>query len=92
MMGKPTSLSQLLSKHGFRVEHISLNPRLTPLTGSLYDWLQLFARNSFLNDFEDELAESIMREAEEMCKVDMCDAQGKWSVMYTRLRFAAVME
>jgi hypothetical protein len=45
-----------------------------------------------LDDFEDGLAESIMREVEEMCTVDMCDAQGKWSVMYTRLRFAAVME
>lgn len=83
--------AQLLESNGFRVEHVSLTPRLTPLTGPLADWLRLFCRNSFLAGVPDADAEEIIAEVQELCRVDCCDSSGNWAMMYTRLRFAAVM-
>jgi hypothetical protein len=67
-----------------------LHARLTPLNGSVYDWMQLFCRNSFLESMPDQEAEEIMREVEDVLRIDCCDAEGKWAMMYTRLRFVAV--
>jgi trans-aconitate methyltransferase len=72
------------------VDHASLNARLTPLNGSVYDWLHLFGRNTFLKDLPDEEAKEVMREVDDVLRVDCCDADGKWAMMYTRLRFVAV--
>jgi hypothetical protein len=71
---------------------MSLNPRITPLATGLYDWLDLFVRNSFLHQFSDEEASEIMKEVEDRCRRDCQDASGKWAMMYTRLRFFAVLE
>ncbi|KAG9036756.1 hypothetical protein FRB95_008087 [Tulasnella sp. JGI-2019a] len=38
----------LLEKGGFQVAHISLNPRITPLPGSVVDWMRTFCRESGL--------------------------------------------
>ncbi|CCM06916.1 uncharacterized protein FIBRA_09228 [Fibroporia radiculosa] len=81
----------LLEAAGFEVQHISLNPRVTPLPGPLTDWLRLFARPYFMEGLSDEEAEAVMAEVQEMCRVDCCDSQGKWCIMYTRLRVAAVL-
>jgi hypothetical protein len=58
----------------------------------MYDWIKLFCQGSFLRNFSEEEAEIIMREVEDMCRIDCCDEQGKWAIMYTRLRFKAIME
>lgn len=84
--------SQLLQKTGFRVDTISLVPRLTPLgDGGLRGWLQLFARGTFLKTVSDMDTEEIMDEVEQMCEVDCKDREGNWSLMYVRLRFAATL-
>lgn len=83
---------QLLITAGFEPTHISLTPRITPLETGLYDWLNLFARVSFLRDFSDEEAIQIMREVEDRMRVDCRDASGRWAMMYTRLRFAAILK
>ncbi|KAH9480552.1 putative methyltransferase C70.08c [Psilocybe cubensis] len=83
---------KLLVTAGFEPTHISLTPRITPLPTGLYDWLDLFARNSFLRDFTDEEAREIMRDVEDRCRGDCRDASGKWAMMYTRLRFTAVLK
>ena len=81
----------LLEATSFKVEHISLTPRLTPLPGRLYDWLQLFARKTFLQDItDDDEARSVLEEVENMCAVDCRDEVGNWSVMYVRLRVVAI--
>jgi hypothetical protein len=82
---------QLLEAGGFQVKHISLHPRLTPLTGPLVDWLRLFCRNSWLHSLPDAEAESIMNEVQDMCRIDNCDTKGQWIMMYVRLRFVAVL-
>jgi len=88
----PYSCRQLLENAGFRVDTISLVPRITMLKeGGLRDWLQLFARDTFLKTFDDEGAADIMDEAVRMCGVDCQDKDGNWSMMYVRLRFSATL-
>lgn len=83
---------KLLENAGFRVDTISLVPRITMLKeGGLRDWLQLFARDTFLKTFDDEGAAAIMDEAVRMCGVDCQDKDGNWSMMYARLRFSATL-
>ncbi|KAF8552760.1 S-adenosyl-L-methionine-dependent methyltransferase [Imleria badia] len=84
---------QMLLQHaGFRVDTMSLVPRLTPLgDGGLRAWLQLFARKTFLKTVNDVDAEAILDEVEQMCRVDCKDQAGNWSLMYVRLRFAATL-
>ncbi|KIJ14927.1 hypothetical protein PAXINDRAFT_99731 [Paxillus involutus ATCC 200175] len=82
----------LLKTAGFRVDTISLIPRLTPLKdGGLRGWLQLFARGTFLKAFNDVDAEAIIDEVVQMCEIDCKDRSGNWSLMYVRLRFAATL-
>ncbi|KIJ60283.1 hypothetical protein HYDPIDRAFT_161155 [Hydnomerulius pinastri MD-312] len=82
----------LLQTAGFRVDTISLVPRLTSLKdGGLRGWLQLFARGTFLKSFNDVDAEAIMDEVVQMCEIDCKDQAGNWSMMYVRLRFAATL-
>ncbi|KAG1743242.1 S-adenosyl-L-methionine-dependent methyltransferase [Suillus paluster] len=83
----------LLQSAGFRVNAISLVPRLTPLrNGGLHGWLQLFARRTFLKEFSDEEAAAIIDEVIDMCEVDMKDKEGNWAIMYVRLRFLATLD
>ncbi|TDL23206.1 S-adenosyl-L-methionine-dependent methyltransferase [Rickenella mellea] len=82
----------LLESTGFRVAHISLHPRFTPLNGSIVDWLKVFCRKSMLNAYDDAEAEGIMKEIENMCAIDCRDESGNWAMMYTRLRFVALLD
>jgi hypothetical protein len=65
---------------------------MTPLNSGIFEWLDLFARASFLRELGDEGAMEIMREVEEKCRVDCQDSNGNWWMMYTRLRVAAVVK
>ncbi|KAJ3764641.1 S-adenosyl-L-methionine-dependent methyltransferase [Lentinula raphanica] len=89
----PEEYSKLLQAEGFTVSHISLmiTPRLTPLEAGLYGWLSTFVRGSWLKDLSDGEAEAVMREVEEMCRVDCQDGNGNWAVVYVRLRVVAVL-
>lgn len=81
--------SSLLTAHGFTVSSCILVPRPTTLPTDLIGWLRTFARNSFLSTLSDEEAERIMQETSKRCEIDCRDEQGRDSVMYVRLRFAA---
>lgn len=70
---------------------MSLTPRVTPLETGLFDWLNLFVRSSFLKELSESEAKKLMEEIVEECRVDCQDEGGKWSMMYMRLRFSAVM-
>ncbi|KAI5122446.1 hypothetical protein M0805_008758 [Coniferiporia weirii] len=83
---------KVLESAGFHVAHISLTPRFTPLTSDIVDWLQTFCRNTFFAALSDEEAGDVMREVQEMCAVDCRDESGNWALMYTRLRFVAVLD
>jgi len=81
----------ILESGGFQVNHISLSPRITPLPGPLTDWMRTFTRSGILGDMTDEEAEEVMKEAQDICEVDMRDEAGNWHLMYVRLRFVAVL-
>ncbi|EIN12393.1 S-adenosyl-L-methionine-dependent methyltransferase [Punctularia strigosozonata HHB-11173 SS5] len=87
----PASYKRLLESSGFEVVEITLNPRFTPLNGPLVDWLRLFCRTSWLAAIDNKEAEEIMYEVQDMCRVDCMDSDGNWAIMYTRLRFKAVL-
>jgi hypothetical protein len=87
----PASYSRLLEAAGFHVVEITLAPRFSPLNGPLIDWVRLFCRNSWLTGMDDEEAEQIMKEVQDVCKPDCMDEDGNWAVMYTRLRFKAIL-
>jgi len=83
--------TELLESNGFKIDHISLNPRITPLPGRLYNWLITFVRTSILDGVPDELAKQMMQEVEDLCAIDMKDKYGNWALMYVRLRFSATV-
>ena len=77
-----------LEAHGFVVNTIALIPRPTPLPGSLIAWLETFAQ-SFVAPLPVAERSRLLAEVEDHCRSTLCDAEGKWSVDYIRLRFSA---
>lgn len=82
---------RLLEQRGFRVESIALIDRPTALPGDMTGWLETFAgcfcaavsatdRAAFIDDVRSRL------------EPELCDLQGRWTVDYVRLRFAARFE
>jgi SAM-dependent methyltransferase len=78
-----------LRARGFLVESIAVFPRPTPLPGEVSAWLETFAEN-FMKDIPAGERSAFLAEVQEDLKPDLCDAQGKWTADYTRLRFRAV--
>lgn len=70
--------------------HISLTPRFTPLESGLFGWMSTFVRSSWLKDLPEHEALEIMREVEEICRIDNLDGNGNWAMIYVRLRFIAI--
>ncbi|EJC98010.1 S-adenosyl-L-methionine-dependent methyltransferase [Fomitiporia mediterranea MF3/22] len=83
---------KVLESAGFRVTHISLNPRITPLSSDIIDWQRTFCRKTIFATLNDADAEEVMREVQDMCTIDSRDANGRWTVMYCRLRFVAILD
>jgi SAM-dependent methyltransferase len=75
-----------LEAGGFAVGWIALIPRPTPLPGDIGDWLGTFAQ-TFLAAARDP--QRLVDEAREVLRPALCDAEGRWTADYVRLRFAA---
>jgi SAM-dependent methyltransferase len=80
--------SQRLTNGGFTVNYIALIPRPTPLPGDVTAWLETFAESCTaplpLADRPAYLAQ-----VQEALRPQLCDAEGKWTADYVRLRFSA---
>jgi trans-aconitate methyltransferase len=76
-----------LTAHGFVVRQISLIPRPTPLPTGIRGWLGIFERATLDRLGAD--AESAIDEIEELLRPSLCDAHGRWTADYVRLRFSA---
>lgn len=87
-----TRAEQVLETGGFKIEHISLSPRITPLPGSYTDFLRTFVRGTALKMMSDEEAETAMQEMSDLCEPDMKDENGGWAIVFVGLRFLAVAE
>jgi SAM-dependent methyltransferase len=80
--------SRHLTKGGFVINYIALIPRPTPLPGDITGWLETFAE-SFTSTLLPAQRSSYIAEVQEALRPDLCDAEGKWTADYIRLRFAA---
>lgn len=79
----------MLESGGFKVEHISLTPRITPLSGSFIDFFRAIFRGPILGMMNDEEAEIAMQEISDICEPDMKDETGGWAIIFMSLRFVA---
>ena len=80
--------SALLHAHGFEVTAIELFARPTPLPTGMDGWLSTFAKGSFAN-LPDSVREKAKAETITLLRPKLCDASGRWTADYVRLRFAA---
>ena len=83
----PEEYHAVLERAGFSVERVALAPRPTTLPGSLSDWLRIFAA-PFLAQFGEDAA-VVAAEVEDLLRPALCDAAGRWTVDYVRLRVLA---
>jgi SAM-dependent methyltransferase len=77
-----------LERGGFVVDYIELIPRPTILPTDLAGWLEVFA-GSFLSRLPEQQCGAARDEIVEMMRPVACDEQGRWTIDYVRLRFAA---
>ncbi len=78
----------LLERYGFQVTSIQLFARPTPLPGDIKAWLQTF-RKSYLAELNPVAVPEFLEEIQEAVRPQLCDAQGRWTADYVRLRFSA---
>jgi SAM-dependent methyltransferase len=79
---------RLLEEKGFIVKRIGLFPRPTLLKTGMKAWLRLF-RSPFFVQFGEAMDEAL-EETEALLKPSLCDAGGRWSADYVRLRVEAL--
>jgi SAM-dependent methyltransferase len=79
---------RLLEQKGFIVKRIGLFPRPTLLKTGMRSWLKLF-RAPFFEQFG-EAMDDALEEAEALLKPSLCDAGGRWTADYVRLRVEAL--
>jgi SAM-dependent methyltransferase len=79
---------RLLEQKGFIVKRIGLFPRPTLLKTGMRSWLKLF-REPFFQQFG-EAMDDALEEAEALLKPSLCDAGGRWTADYVRLRVEAL--
>jgi trans-aconitate methyltransferase len=80
--------SQRLTTAGLAINYIALIPRPTPLPGDVTAWLETFAE-SFTNSLAPADRPAYLAEVQEALRPHLCDAEGKWTADYVRLRFSA---
>jgi SAM-dependent methyltransferase len=78
-----------LRRAGFVPQSVQLIPRPTPLPTGMRGWLETFA-NPFCAALPQSERSGFLDEVTAILEPVLCDAQGRWTADYTRLRFAAV--
>ncbi|MGE3317048.1 MAG: methyltransferase domain-containing protein [Planctomycetaceae bacterium] len=86
----PDEYRTKLEAKGFEVRHIELFPRPTPIPGNVIDWLETFGE-TFTKALPEQERAPFLAEVQEALRPKLCDADGKWTVDYVRLRFAATL-
>ena len=80
--------SKRLTQAGFAINYIALIPRPTRLPGDVTAWLETFAE-SFTSTLSPADRPAYLAEVQEALRPHLCDAEGKWTADYVRLRFSA---
>jgi len=77
-----------LETAGFRVESIELFPRPVILPTDMHSWLETFA-GPFSQALPQRERAGALDEVVDLLRPALCDAEGRWTVDYVRLRFLA---
>ncbi|MEO8070781.1 MAG: methyltransferase domain-containing protein [Acidobacteriota bacterium] len=77
-----------LAAAGFDMDHIALFARPTPLPGDVRGWLATFS-GCFTEVLPPEQRDGYLERVRDRIKPRLCDAQGRWTADYVRLRFRA---
>ncbi|MGZ6511243.1 MAG: class I SAM-dependent methyltransferase [Actinomycetota bacterium] len=77
-----------LAEAGFEVTYLALIPRPTPLPGDVLGWLETFSE-SFTRVLPPDERRPYLEEVRARLQPTLCDAEGKWTADYVRLRFSA---
>jgi len=85
----PEEYRALLEKRGFQVAMMEHFPRPTPLPKDMKAWVGTF-RKGYLAALKPEDRPAFLEEIQESLRPQLCDAQGRWTADYVRLRFKAV--
>jgi len=80
---------ELLEANGFTVPYIALIPRPTPLPGDISGWLETFGE-SFTKQLPADERHEFLEEVSEALRPRLCNAEGRWTADYVRLRFRAL--
>lgn len=78
-----------LRRAGFVPQTVQLVPRPTPLPTGMRGWLETFA-NPYCAALPRSERDAFLEEVTALLKPVLCDAKGRWTADYIRLRFAAV--
>lgn len=78
-----------LRRAGFVTQSVQLVPRPTPLPTGMRGWLETFA-NPFCAPLPKDERGAFLDEVTALLEPVLCDAQGRWTADYIRLRFVAV--
>jgi SAM-dependent methyltransferase len=78
----------LLEAANLQVESMVLVPRPTPLPGAMHAWLETFAQ-TYTAALPAADRPAFLAEVEESLRPTLCDAGGRWTADYVRLRFRA---
>ncbi|KAI9259022.1 S-adenosyl-L-methionine-dependent methyltransferase [Phascolomyces articulosus] len=81
--------SKLLQENGFQVEYIELVPRMTQLNTDVAGWLTTFGFNFLEALKDDEERQQVLSEIMEHLRPSYQREDGKWFIMYVRLRVVA---
>lgn len=84
----PDEYRARLERAGFQVEYIELIPRPTLLPTGMRGWLETFAL-PFTKSVPEEKRADFLDQVTDRLRPVLCDAQGKWTAGYVRLRFLA---
>jgi SAM-dependent methyltransferase len=85
----PEHFRAQLEAAGFTVETIALHPRPTPLPTDMHGWLATFG-DAFFAGMTPRDKDAAVDEAVALLEPALCDADGRWTADYVRLRFRAV--
>jgi SAM-dependent methyltransferase len=84
----PEDYAARLTASGFEVPYIELIPRPTALPGDVMGWLTTFSL-IFTARLPEAERPGYLEAVRERIKPRLCDAQGRWTADYVRLRFEA---
>jgi trans-aconitate methyltransferase len=80
-----------LERHGFVVEQVALFPRPTPLPGDAGAWIETFGK-AWLAAVPEADRPAFLAGIVDRLRPALCDAHGRWTADYVRLRFLARLQ